>query len=184
MTQFNVTDEKRVKELFFNAFRSEDKYGWGRGKSSIDISHENLLVFMAFDGDDLYDIIFDKSKNEFFGDFWLLDKNKINALKSNLIQVIDQHKKTEQAQMKRESDWRREAGLKMLKMATSEKIKTLSVANVDDKTTEEKAINQSVERMTEEYNSSSSIDETRQSMNDLLKQQRRIQANAMKKNNY
>lgn len=38
--------------------------------------------------------------------------------------------------------------------------------------------------MTEEYNSSSSIDETRQSMNDLLKQQRRIQANAMKKNNY
>lgn len=123
MTQFNVTDEKRVKELFFNAFRSEDKYGWGRGKSSIDISHENLLVFMAFDGDDLYDIIFDKSKNEFFGDFWLLDKNKINALKSNLIQVIDQHKKTEQAQMKRESDWRREAGLKMLKMATSEKLK-------------------------------------------------------------
>lgn len=127
MKQLNVKDEEKVKELFLNSFFKECQSGWWK---NLIILNENVLSFVIYDGDDLCNIIFDKSKNELIGDTDLIDESKINSLKSNLIEIIDQNIKAEQAEMKRKTDCRRKAGLEM---ATSKKIKTLSVADVDKK---------------------------------------------------
>lgn len=89
MKQFSVKDEMKVKELFLNSFLRECQPGWD--KILIIILNENLLSFVAFDGDDLVNIVFDKSKKELLGeDLCLIDKNNLNSLKSNLIEVMNQ----------------------------------------------------------------------------------------------
>lgn len=81
--------EYEISKLIIQSFIKEGQTGWG--KISTNILNENLLSFVAFDGDDLFNIVFDKSNNELLGeDVGLIDENKINSLKSSLIEVMNQ----------------------------------------------------------------------------------------------
>lgn len=92
MKQFNDIEAEKVKELFLNSFCRECQSGWY--KILISILNENLLSFVAFDEDGLCNIVFDKSKNELLGeDICLIDENKIDLLKANLIEVMNQQAK-------------------------------------------------------------------------------------------
>lgn len=90
--KFLVTPEYEISKLIIKSFIKEGQTGWG--KISTNILNENLLSFVAFDGDDLINIVFDKNKNELLGeDVCLIDENKTNALKVKLATIINEHSK-------------------------------------------------------------------------------------------
>lgn len=87
-----VMTEYEISKLIIKSFIKEGQTGWG--KISTNILNENLLSFVAFDGDDLINIVFDKNKNELLGeDVGLIDENKTNALKVRLASIIDDYSK-------------------------------------------------------------------------------------------
>lgn len=86
-----VTPEYEISKLIIKSFASE--YGEGWGKSLTIILNENLLSFVTFDGDDLFNIVFDKNVNELYGDTDLIEESMINQLKVKLARIIDEHSK-------------------------------------------------------------------------------------------
>lgn len=78
-----IINEYEVTQVFFNAFKTSYK-GW-YGKKSAIMLNENLVCFTTFDGDDFVNLVFDKSSNELLGDIDVLDENKIDSVKSTLI---------------------------------------------------------------------------------------------------
>lgn len=86
-----VTLEYEISKMIIKSFAKE--YGEGWGKSLTMILNENLLSFVVFDGDDLFNIVFDKNVNELYGDADLIDESMIKPLKVKLATIINEHSK-------------------------------------------------------------------------------------------
>lgn len=83
--------EYETSKLIIKSFSKE--YGEGWGKSLTTILNENLLSFVTFDGDDLFNIVFDKNVNELYGDADLIEESMIKPLKVKLASILDEQKR-------------------------------------------------------------------------------------------
>lgn len=89
--KFLVTPEYKISKLIIKSFTKENRKGWGESLTTV--LNENLLSFVTFNGDDLYNIVFDKNANELYGDTYLLEESMINQLKVKLATIINEHSK-------------------------------------------------------------------------------------------